>query len=263
MKSSTLIIPVVIVASAAMISGCFSSEPAKRRGPLSDAVEKASDDNEGSRVVETPPVTERSHDDDSDELYTTVATVASNDADSTTHEPVRAVRSASLSHADSSKRSTNVWLSIAGGPGLSGGDAFADLSNGSLRIGGEIGERGHVDLVGSINRAPLNTSTTLYRAVNDDILIFSGGGEGRWYTTPKHTALGHYVMGGIGFTTMAWDYRNAIVSGGDIIRGDRLNGIELYIGTGFEIVRTSRFRFGIEALPGIMIWSGTTSSTLR
>lgn len=248
--------------AAACLAGCFGSEP-PQRGKLSEAVEKASDDNDGDRKVSTPPSRSSGDVDDAISAIGVIASLFRRDTNDTPPQrTVRIVHSAQESTMPASPDTTSIfeggWISITGGVGATPSDAFATASTFGAYLGGSVGERGRIDVFVGFDRLPIDETSALIRSLNDDLVVTRIGIQYRYMVTPPHTALGFYLVGGGGFSYMGWTYRNAITSGTESIGDDAIDGLELYTGVGVNFLQTSRVQLGLEALPGVTIWSSET-----
>jgi hypothetical protein len=244
---------VALIFSATLLSlyGCASSGSA-HRGKLSEAMEKASDENNGSRQVQPDGGSSYRRDDDTSASW--IARVLSG-GDSSVASMQPAVM---ISETPEKKESLQGWFSIAAGTGIISEKAFYGLDHVNLRIGTYTSEHARIEMSGGIGWAPVQQSNTLSHSIDGGVLLLNAGFQANWYTTPKYTFLGNYFLAGGSYNYMMWRYRNAIYSGFQRITDDAIDGVELYGGVGFNLVQTSFFQLGGEVTPGIVFWVGDT-----
>lgn len=93
----------------------------------------------------------------------------------------------------------------------------------------------------------------------DETRMFETGLTYRRYLNSARTAFSPYIAASAGYVWLGWDYRNAVVAGGDTIRSDSLNGGEGSVALGISTRRDSRVSaFGELGLGGT-VFSDTTS----
>jgi hypothetical protein len=270
--SSPICLLLALAILAIAIAGCFSSTTT-HRGPLSDAVGKASDDNTGSRTVDTPPTSGPSEDERERERKRErerewerererereAASIAAAPADTTPMISVMRVRSDSAESGMPEEKSTYVpWLSLVGGTGLIAKDGFSAFNNGALQLAVFQRDRLRAELLFGLGFAGLKESGELAKSIRDNMPIASAGVQVRWFTTPQYTLLGHYLFGGLAYSYMMWDYKHSITSGSDYISSDALQGGDLFVGTGVNVVQTPAVQLGVELCGGVMAWDNTT-----
>ena len=92
----------------------------------------------------------------------------------------------------------------------------------------------------------------------DNTWMFETGLTYRRYFNSPRTAFSPYIAASAGYVWLNWDYRNAIVAGGDTIQSDSLNGGEGSLALGISTRRESRLSaFGEVGLGGT-IFADTT-----
>jgi hypothetical protein len=228
------------------LQGCCSSFlSGGHRGRLSDAMEKASDDYEGEREVET--------EDDWQEDESEVETVISEDYSSTS-----LTGQSSVSPADSSNQMSGKVFSMSGGPGLLSGEDFYGYHHANLGFGLCSRQLHIFQLYVGYMWVPVSTTGTLHRSLNNGVLLLQAGAEIKYFMTPHYTFMGQYFIGGLAIHYMFWSYKNTIYADGESINSDSMSGFELYAGVGINLMQTRYFQLGGECLPGMILWSKET-----
>ena len=141
------------------------------------------------------------------------------------------------------------WLAAGGGDGVVGGPQTYGYPHGSLRLDVASDKLPAVSLEVNAGYSPARPNARLSRSINGISVLF-GDVSVRYLLTPPHTFMGVYLFGGLGYGLQWWDYRD----GGH----DAVDGIDIFGGVGVNLVQTNRFRFGLEARPGFIIWMPKT-----
>lgn len=247
-SSYFLIILLFIFMGLLLFNGCASS----RRGKLSDAMEKASDDYEGERVIESEDT------EDDDEYYY-------DDDDEYEYDSVEHDDEQLVSEYDSVPPKTSSKINRFGitfGSGLLHSDEYYGLNHFNLNF--HTGKHDNVYFTGGFSWAPIQETSELTRSIKGNIKLLNIGIGFQKYTTPPYTFMGQYFYGGINFNYMFWSYNNPIEiidydTGSDYyssttIRSDRLKGLEFYAGVGIHLIQTKSFRIGGSLSPGVILW---------
>ncbi|MBN2103412.1 hypothetical protein JW835_05150 [bacterium] len=230
-----------------LVQGCCSQFiSVKRRGKLSDAMEKASDENEEDREVETHYVWVKEE-----------PVIESAVTEDPSASPA-AVGNASAVSADSSEQHFGRVLSFSGGSGLLSGSDFYGYNHFNIAYGEKISRRSRIQGYAGYMWAPLQTTGHLHHSLKNGVLLLQLGGEYRYYTTPHYTFMGQYFIGGLSFQYMFWSYKNPILFDGETIRSDSMSGLEIYAGAGINLMQTRYFQLGGEILPGVILWDEET-----
>jgi hypothetical protein len=91
-----------------------------------------------------------------------------------------------------------------------------------------------------------------------DAWMFEAGLTYRHYLNTPRNGLSPYLGCSLGFQSLNWDYRNPIISGGEVIERDWLNGMQGAIFVGVSTLRDSHFSlFGEVALGGAVFFCET------
>ncbi len=217
----------------------------------------ASNDNKGSRKVEThfdddDDDYEDDDEDEEDQIYIT---------EDTTSDFVTSVDDASPGLFSDSG---DGWFSLAGGTGLLGGEDFYGFNHLNLSFGGDISEEGRAEFSLGLGWAPVQKTSYLNQSIKDGILIANLSLQYKGFLTPPYTFMGSYFLIGGGYSHLFWKYENSIqadeyddygnIIGTDTISNDSLGGLDLFCGLGFNIVQTKNFQLGGELVPGIIVW---------
>ncbi len=268
-KVFTLIL--FILFCAVVLQSCFSSG-SHRRGKLSDAMGKASDDNKGDRKVDTEPdpepepviIVEKEEDHERLEVNTNHMQQLSADTLNYESNPDR-----QDNLPESGFKLKPKWLSIMGGTGLMKGETFYGLNHFNLSIGGYHSEHNRIDFSAGFGWAPVQKTSSLKKSLKGGVTLLNLGLDIKLFTTPTYTFLGQYFNFGIKYNYMFWSYKNSIiadtydengnVSGTEKISRDGLSGIEFFAGLGIHLIQTSAFQIGAEVSPGVIFWLGETT----
>lgn len=124
------------------------------------------------------------------------------------------------------------------------------------------------DITATAGYAPLQTTGKLDRAIRDGVLLGSVGLDINLFTTFRHTFMGHYLFGGADYTYMAWSYRNPVevvtlapdgsVANRETVGNDALDGVDIHIGMGVNLIQTDHLIIGSELQAGVIVWGLTT-----
>ncbi|MDD5765128.1 MAG: hypothetical protein PHW79_02580 [Candidatus Marinimicrobia bacterium] len=116
--------------------------------------------------------------------------------------------------------------------------------------------------------SPIQKTSYLSNSLSDAVMLYNIGVGHRIYTTPRHTLLGHYIVFGANYNIMAWDYKNAVsierydedgtLVSSDEIKSDALEGIEIYFGSGLNLLQTKKVIVGGTITPGAIFWYWNT-----
>ena len=261
LKFQNILILGLLLISCLILQSCFGSSK-HRSGKLSDAMENASDEHEGERVVETEHDPDEEDDDD---VY--VLGVAGEPDGYVENES--ATDSADMPPVDFIIGRKQTWFTVAGGSGLLREEDFYGLNHFNLALGAFLAERHFLELIAGIGSAPIQETSLLSESLEDGVLLLRLGAGYKFYTTPQHTFMGLYICAGLGYAYMRWSYKNPFEAmaydeygnelGMETIRSDGVSGFELYGGLGLNVIQTERFQLGGEVLPGLIAWGGETS----
>jgi len=234
------------------IQGCCSrSHLVKRRGKLSEAMEKASDEYEGERNMET-------HYERVEEAHVTESCIADDYGDS------QVADSPLISSTDSSRQHFGNVLSFSGGSGILSGDDFYGYSHLNIAYGENVSRRGRFQGRAGYMWAPLQTAGTLHHSLKNGTLLLHVGCEFQYLITPHYTFVGQYFVGGLAYHHMFWSFKNPIhFDDGETIRSDSISGLEIYAGAGINLMQTRYFQLGGEVLPGVIFWNDETYQKLE
>ena len=228
---------------------CSSLSRHNRRGKLSDAMEKASDENTGSRKTET----EFKPDYENNIIY---------DDRNYTHK--KEIKPPFIAFPAPDAPNNFLWISAKGGTGIQRSNDFFGLNHLSISTGGYCARQSLLQISAGIGWSPLQKTSKLNQSIKNGITLLNIGLEYKKFTTPHYTFLGQYFLFGMNYNVMYWRYKNPIkadvydywgnVLYTEYIRSDWLSGIELFTGIGFNIVQTHNTHLGFEITPGIILW---------
>ena len=244
--------------------GCYTS--GGTRGKLSDAMDKASDKNTGSRKVETHPPSRPVN----PETYRdTIAVYPTPDSLAVRHDTAtgRAILVTSQS------RTPSAFMESAG---LNAGSGTMKSTTyyGMTRLGvsyelfNSASQRYRIDFNLRASSVPIQQTSHLSESLKGGVVMLQAGADYNYFTTPPHTFMGHYLFCGVHYTYMVWRYKNAIIADeyddyGNRLRtqridADALQGLDVSVGMGWNPVQVKWFNIGFEASPGVILWDTST-----
>ena len=240
---------ITIILMIGLLAGCASSG-GKRRGSLSDGVEKASDNNDGDRRVHTtydPPEPSHNYNDDYN------------------RQEDRFLGGSSYNDDDDGTFFINKpsFFTLKLGTGLLSHEHFYALNGFTLETGWKVEDNGKFSFYGGVEHAPVKETDEFSSSLRDGTTIGRLGLEIKYLTSPDYTFLGHYFSLGLGTNLMGWSYKNPLVAWDDygneeLIYNDMLQGYEIYIGTGVNIFNPYKVKLGTEVTAGVILWDWTT-----
>ena len=281
----------VILYASLLIVGCSGSDSSShRRGKLSDAVNAASDRNSGDRKVETGFQEPTSENDAPPLIFSTEGTIEPRPSDlsdtavasSTHYRPFPLTKQEYLDsiyrndhewhsqdQVDSSETIQSFNIGVNASSGFLSSNEFYGMTSFGLNISGEL-EQGVIGEFGAdMTFAPLQRTSMLSHSIEDGVILFDLNFQLRFPTTPEYTFVGQYFLLGGGANIMLWNYKYPIeapvysadgsLRGYEKIEADKLSGLTLFTGIGFDLTQTLPVHLILEIKPGVIIWTGTTS----
>ena len=262
-KKTLFILSYVILILLLMnfFSSCFSTSH-HRRGKLSDAMEKASDESE-DREVDTEPDHEPEYyyeeEDDEEYVYQSFSDDTSTQGYEQRHPEV----------IDTELESSPTWFSLKGGTGIIKGKNFFGFNHFNIALGKFPIPQHRIEFNAGFALAPLQQTSILKKSLDGGVTLLNLGFNYKWFTTLQHTFMGQYFSFGLKYNYMIWKYKNPIladtydewgnVTGTEKITYDRLSGFEFYSGVGFHVLQVEAIQIGGEIAPGVIFWFGETS----
>ena len=238
MKNMTFLIIVLLLISCA---GHDRYEP--RRGSLKEGMEKASDDYEGERKVKT----EYEWVDDEPEIV-----VIYEETDEEKYQEDE--------YIGFSNEVDRFWSNVKFSTGLVKSEHFYGFHQFNLGVGGYIKEKNWFNFYVGYAHSPIQETSELHKSIDGGVHLLNIGFEWKYFTTPKYTFLGNYLLLGSALDYMCWEYKNVLEDQyGDIIKSDCLGGVEFYTGIGFNLINPYKVKLGIEISPGVILWGGNTA----
>jgi hypothetical protein len=239
----------IFIICLSFLSGCFSAGK-NRTGELSDAMEVASDDYDGEREVETG-FSPSSNVDSIDAAKMLVQKIDNNESNKKSSEKL-------------TKEYSYSSLFFRLGSGVVSSNDYYGLNNCNVNLRFRDSKQGYSQFYLGYAFAPLQKTSKLSKSIKSGIKIFELGLEHVQFTTPPYTFLGHYVLIGFEYDILYWKYKNPFYADvyddygnviyQDLIKDDILSGIDIHIGSGFNLVQTWDFQVGAELVPGLKLW---------
>ncbi len=236
---------IMILVLIPILFGCANHRHERRPhgARLSEAMQKASDDYQGKREIESPAPSSFH-----DEQTPMVQRV----------ERQTATPPAMDEKTPQAKTGQSSLFGIAGGVGAIKTDGLYELNHFDISLGSYMDDRQRLEGYAGFGWALIDETDELNNAIDNGVGLFNLGLRYKYFTTRRHTFLGHYLTCGLAYSLMFWDYENAISLDGETIHSDNLEGFELYAGMGFHLAQTKNFQIGVEVLPSIILWENTT-----
>ncbi len=237
--------------------GCSSSSNTSR-GPLSDAMSKASDDNKGPRTVTTP-----SNDSTSSDASTIVSILKFLTVDTTASIRLNRDSSLSLTIMRSALTPTGgdrYFFGLGVGTGVFSAGAASGYGDMTVIIGKELDE--HSDCIISIGAGyvAVPAQSKLRASIKNGLDAGAVGVQIRYYPTRSIAATNPYIILGGSLSFLGWSYANPIQSGDSTIERDDLFGFQLDLGAGMSIYEGEKVGIALEALPGAIFWGNKTGN---
>ncbi len=239
------------------------------RGSLSEAMEKASDEHEGDRAIETEA-----------DVYDQYLEDEYNDFQETRNFANNEERKNEIKHTpnppsppqhfdpEEDKEYNTGYLGLKIGSGLLNSGDYTGIQNVNLYIAGHINKKTLLKIYLEYAWSPVSHTNQYAYSIKNSVRIISAGIEVKAYTTPPHTFMGLNMFLGVSFKNfMYWKYKNPIIieetiNGGyidrDRITWDILSGNELYIGIGVNIAQFYDVNLGGYISPGLIFWDADT-----
>jgi hypothetical protein len=229
--------------SAFLFVSCGTA-PDHYRGSLSDGMDKAKDDHEGSRSV---PDYERPPEQDERDIPERHRRGDRKDAnDSSGSDSSDAVSDGSSS---ANAEPLEVWIGVRGGSSKIVSREIGTYSDGDIYLGAVTTPRFELGFFGGYHAAFPENNSPLDDSVKDPITFLKAGIEGRYAPFPAWTFMCPYVGAGAGGFIMFWTYENSLTAGPDTISGDTLPGLLLSVSAGIYPINLEHFRIGISVVP--------------
>lgn len=244
------------------ISSCASSNH-NRRGSLSEAMDKASDESEDSEV-ETEPDPDYDYDEEEEYMILSLSedSLAQHYQNLEDEQPQTEIINTDFENSP-------IWLSIRGGTGIIKGKDYFGLNHFNLALGADFMPQHRFEFNAGFAWAPLQQTSTLKHSLDGGVTLLNLGLNYKWFTTPTHTFLGQYFSFGFKYNYMLWSYKNPVFAdyyddwgnyeGTEEISNDGLSGFEFYTGIGFHVLQVKGFQIGTEVAPGVIFWVWKTT----
>ena len=244
---------VMLLVLVITIQACANGRSA-RRGKLSDAMEKASNQNSGSREIEVP-------DNAKDDVHLPFLPIYSEDrnVERPPNEKIGTELSEpNISNQEKEKIDINPF-GVSGGVGLLKSDDFSEMLFLDLSFGFPENKSWYEIYVGGA-WAGIDQTSELDASIDNGILLFNVGFNYKHKLSSNPKWNTPYFLLGAAYKRMYWSYNNEITTtDGDIITSDILDGIEIHAGIGKSFFKTNGNKFGLEVVPAFIFWSSQTS----
>lgn len=252
--SATRLLVSVAVASV-FLASCMSS-PDRYRGSLSDGMDKARDDNEGSRSVPDYPMDD--DDDDGDWFWGIHVTDDPDDSEdgyeSDDDEQYVPPETPVVFDGYAADR---ISFGFRGASNLASSEDWSAPFDGDFLVGVSTEEAALIGYLGLRVMEP-GESTPFAASIEDSAGLLRIGAQFRWYPLGFQTYMSPLVDFSIGGFTMGWTYRNALTAGNDTITGDSLGGLHVSVGAGVSLARWERAEFSVRIVPEAYLFSDMT-----
>lgn len=236
-----------LAVSAGLVS--CSSVPDRDRGSLSDAMDKARDDNEGSRSVPDAPA-------GGGDLP---------DGAWIVDPPSRSPRRGSVDADDETPsdplvtgyQSDRLSFGFRGSYDLASSEPWSSPVDFDL-IAGVSGENAAMLGYLGLRTVDPGEGSAFEASIEDSAGILRVGLQFRWFPFPGRQYLAPQLDVALGGFVMGWTYRNALTAGNDTILGDSLGGAHLALGAGVSLARWERAEFGLRVVSEAYLFGDKT-----
>lgn len=225
------------------VSGCGSTSTIKR-GKLSDAMEKSSNEYEGRRHIESQRESysnnlEPAETENQDDLL-----VIENNNESI------------LPGGDDARMAS---FGLQRGYGLFSGEKYRTHDSYYVTLGSNEINRWRTALFIGTELIEVNPSSSLYQSVSKDLTLLSIGIKGEYMLLDRQQIVRPYLMGGVGASYLIWRYNNSFTSSsGGTITSDSVGGASLHIGAGLAIEPSKFIRITAEFTPKLHLLEEST-----
>ena len=261
---------------ALSLAGCVTlgHDPGQRqpsRGKLSDAMDKASNSNHGSRTVAAPSYPGTSH---SSSSTSTPDIVPSTPADNTPpgYVPPVAIETATSTETtvptvtNDNSISTSFGVAFARGQGAMTDFHFTTHQTFQLSAFLETPEDSNVSLYILFDSAKLKPGHKGYDSINGDVSMTTFGAQAHITSLRSAlfpgTSLSTFFAGGIGGGGMTWNYANPLHSSdGQTFNEDSVDAVTFYVGTGLKLKMFKTLILSTEIGPQLTFWSDQTGNS--
>jgi hypothetical protein len=263
---NNLIKLLLVVLFVLLVTGCATTSGGRSRGSLSNAMDKASDENEGDRTVQT---TYNDDDDDSsswlfDLLFGSNGEV-DDEEDAVPPQPASRTYNHNAAEASTAKPAEPaeffLQMSMGSGP-MYNQDLYGHMHF-NIGFGSVYSANREVVFTGQFSHSNVQQTSQLSHSLSGGLDFFGFDFTLRNYTTKEYTFIGHYLMYGGGVSWIHWNYKNPIYATNGLttekITSDYLGGINAFVGTGFQLFQTAPVRCNLEVVPGIYFWGLQTA----
>jgi hypothetical protein len=222
-------------------TSCMTS-PGAYRGSLSDAMNKARDDNEGSRSVPSKPPKNRE-----------VAPPVHSDKEA----PVTGRSRPDTEESEPVEWDGDLFFGARGGiVALSSIPRAAD-GWGDLLVGSS-GETMDAVLFAGMKAVMPSDGSSLDLSTRESLLFFRAGGEMRFLPFGESDAFAPYFGAGVSAFAMFWQFQNPVYSLGDRIDGDAISGVTLSASAGLYVIRSEHVNVALSVTPEVSFFYDTT-----
>jgi hypothetical protein len=223
------------------------------RGRLSDAMEKASDNNKGSRKTEVPD------DENNDHLSVIFYPFKEDVVEEGPSDGNGDARTSESPMHDPENGKNEIYpIGGSGGVGLLKSDDFSEMIYTDVSFGW-LENDSWLELYIGAAWAGVDHASELDASLDSGITLFNFGFDYKKKISANPKWDTPYFLFGAAYQWMSWGYENAITTAdGDTIKDDSLDGLEIHAGFGKNLTKTNGSNFGIEVIPAVIFWSPQT-----
>lgn len=164
------------------------------------------------------------------------------------------------------ERST-VFLGVEAFSAYAGSRMYSNVNGGQALVAFYPAERQRHSIGLGLGAVRMQQGEPIERMASN-ALVFYLDFQYRRYINPDHTFMGMFILGGLGFRVLSWEYRNPVTSDvydeygnylkTDEVGSDRVTGISGDLGFGIALVRTRHYRLSVEpCIGGVLNWFET------
>lgn len=255
----------------AFVPGCAST---RSRGNLSEAMEKASDEHEGSRKVENREDKEEDENDDSSVLYSIIWDLIFHsseeddepmvvEVESDTDPGLVQVEEEGPFIIEEAPFSFPKAITLSYAPGFIGDRRLQNSHRFSIGLVGQTQEAFQYVLYGQFQKMSVRPGSSLYQSIESSPFSLGLGIDLR-FLSHQNTGLQPYFALGFQMDALFWNYRNSIYAdsydeygnytGVEKISSDGVMGFDLHTGLGLNLNNRDHAAIGLEITPGMKFW---------
>lgn len=150
--------------------------------------------------------------------------------------------------------SHTIWLGVGYSTGIDRTEKVLGIQQYMLTVGGFARRSRWLQFHGSYVHTPLLTTSDPEYSIEHGLSMVELGMDLKFYTPSAYSFLGHYFSGGIGAVFAYWHYSSNIPDDELAQAFDAVWGVDLHVGTGFNLGKLWPLNVNLDFTPGIILW---------